>query len=136
MSIEDLLKPRYKVIAEYPDSSYTVGHIIHEADNLEGATFFTKRVHKYPHIFQKLEWWQDRKIEDMPEYLIFPKTGEVYKPTRYFLDDGKFGKNVSCYYTGEKEKRGKWKGEETPFNLRVMLPATQTDYINYQNSLK
>jgi len=44
----------YKVIANYPNSPYKVGYIIKEEDNLEGATFFKTEVHKYPHIFNRI----------------------------------------------------------------------------------
>lgn len=70
MTPEELLSPRYKIIADYPNSLYKLGQIIHERDNLEGATFFKTTIHKYPHIFKKLEWWEDRFKGDMPIYVM------------------------------------------------------------------
>jgi hypothetical protein len=87
MSIEHLLKPRYKVIAPYPENKdFPVGKIItfntwpdslhysgywqHIVEDSQGvrawlSTFFDE----YPHLFQPLPWWSDRAVEDMPEYV-------------------------------------------------------------------
>lgn len=69
LTTEELLQRRWKVIADYPRNPYKMGHIIEEALNLEGATFFEKKIHLYPHLFQLLHWHDDRTIEDLPQYL-------------------------------------------------------------------
>jgi len=80
MTNEELLIPRWKVIADYPGSLYKVGYIINEADNIEGRTFFTTTVHKYPHIFRALAWYEEREEKDMPEYVKDMEDGGiVYK---------------------------------------------------------
>lgn len=67
---EQLMAPRYKVIALWPFTcNYKIGYIIHESENLEGATFFKTEVHKYPHLFKPLQWWEERLPEEMPEYV-------------------------------------------------------------------
>lgn len=63
MTVEALLKPRYKVIADYPNSIYSIGEII-ECDAEEDCT-----LHKWPAIFKKLHWSEDRKPEDMPQFI-------------------------------------------------------------------
>ncbi len=89
MTTEDLLKQRYKVIADYPLSPYNVGDLV-EFSNI-GTSFHcttiedyepfseefvktenyesTKKLEKWPHLFKKLEWYEDRKPEDLPEYV-------------------------------------------------------------------
>lgn len=78
MKVEDLLKPRYKVLADWPESqfsskdspasmiSYWVGRII-----IYGEIGVQTQIKydKYPHLFKKLEWWEDREESEMPEYL-------------------------------------------------------------------
>jgi len=78
MTTEELLKPRYKVIADYPKSLYHVGDILNAGWRSEDLIYCDHdgpRWRDYPHLFKKLEWWEDRKIEDMPEYL--KQTGMV-----------------------------------------------------------
>jgi len=71
MKIEELLKPRYKVVAEFPRmedfEGCEVDNIIVAEDNMW--------YENYPHLFKKLGWWEDRKREDMPMYL--KRTGMV-----------------------------------------------------------
>jgi hypothetical protein len=81
------MKPRWKVIADYPCAIHPMGTII---NTYESANAYLVKVGEemdgtyrsedgcladYPAIFQKLEWWQERKIEEMPEYL--KQTGMV-----------------------------------------------------------
>lgn len=74
-NIENLLSPRYKVINLWPwQCPYKIGDIIHEDLNIEGATFFKKTVHEFPHLFKKLLWFEDREISEMPEYFMYVKT--------------------------------------------------------------
>lgn len=64
LSKEELLSPRYKITADYPQNNFTVGYIINYPTNSMCLHF-----DKYPHLFQKLPWYAERKIEDMPEYI-------------------------------------------------------------------
>lgn len=116
MTIENLLKPRYKVIADYPNSIYSIGEII-ECDAEEDCT-----LHKWPAIFKKLEWWEDRKPENMPEYVRCVKTpdqiialGECFK--------------VLWSELGGKAENGPWIFPYT----NCYEPATQTEYESYIN---
>lgn len=106
MTIEDLMKPRYKVIADYPQPPFTNDlynvdneHIFIEGDllvqcNVNGALTFKRygrlghmsvgvpccaHPEKFPKIFKKLEWWEDRKPEDMPLYIKYWDTS-LYFP--------------------------------------------------------
>ena len=65
MTTEELLKPRYKVIADYPFMQWALGQIILLTTGNDGDYYFEK----FPHLFKKLEWWEERKPEDMPEYV-------------------------------------------------------------------
>lgn len=89
-TIEHLLSPRFKVIADYPGSEFQLGITIEygsypEGEQGEKCLFVTlpelplKEVwpnpsvfhefEKYPRIFFPLSWWEDRKMEEMPKYL-------------------------------------------------------------------
>lgn len=68
MKAKELLKPRFEVIANYPNSNYKLYQVIEAEENwFEGrpASYFEE----YPHLFKKLNWWEKRKLEDMPKKL-------------------------------------------------------------------
>lgn len=67
----NLLTNRYKVIAEYPDSTRGLGTVI-TIDSSKSEEWRQRHCDfhdKYPHLFQKLEWWEERKKEELPQYL-------------------------------------------------------------------
>lgn len=113
MSIEDLLKPRWKCIADYPDNTNEIGTILdrdwcrYKFDD-EDAGEVLWRISDFPHLFKKLEWYENRKPEDMPEYIKDLTTGEVFA-----YDD-----NYKAHGTA-------WMGDHK------IAPATQSDYEEY-----
>lgn len=64
MTAEELLKPRFVVIADYPLSTSPIGYILEDLTELKVKTYSN-----YPHLFKRLNWWEYRKIEDMPKKL-------------------------------------------------------------------
>lgn len=60
MTAKELMAPRYKVIADYPNSPYKVGDIIKPDECLDC----------YSHLFKKLNWWEYRTVDQMPKRLI------------------------------------------------------------------
>jgi hypothetical protein len=117
LSVDELLKPRYKVIADYPDNKNKVGDII----TLQTAQ--TKAAHelvcgwydKYPAIFQPLEWWQEREPDEMPEYLKDTRDGEIVKAIQY----------------GDNQVLVKARVFECRIELRYMIPSCIADYNAY-----
>lgn len=84
MTTEELLKPRYKLIKDYPDCIAPVGSILQ--DDVESciittptgsvsiqSSYLFRNKDKYPHLFQKLEWWEDRKEDELPGYVKLRK---------------------------------------------------------------
>jgi hypothetical protein len=77
----------------------------------------------YPHLFQKLEWWQERNLEELPKYIkymIGDKNGAVYKIESWNLLKG--------YALCER-------GEDYPLYLmkKGVLPATKEEYDLYKS---
>lgn len=136
---EQLLHPRYEVIADYPNSIFNVGHILTQntqnknrfeviIDYITGYAW-VNNPEKYPNIFHKLEWWEKRNIEDMPEYV----KGKS-------LISGNYGV-VKIYnwqhFDGWWKANNKHVISEDVFNLYEYIePATETDYQNYLNQTK
>lgn len=91
--IANLLKPRYKVIADYPKCPFVVGQLLSQDMESVGEIFVDisevnetnkdrnwigpDQIGKYPHLFRELQWWEEREEKDMPMYVTV--RGEVYK---------------------------------------------------------
>jgi hypothetical protein len=100
MTREELLRPRIKVITDYPDCPYAVGSVIEIEKDQEGDQYLAVSGYivyypeKYPHLFEPLPWWKDRKVEDMPEYVKitsipmlverYVAVGQVVKAHKHF----------------------------------------------------
>lgn len=153
MTPEELLKPRYKVIADWPARQFMAGAILHLDEPIPDGRIRVWIEHEkqkerylwnpeennhfddYPHLFQKLEWWQERKPEEMPRYLKDKSGNKVYSVYKHF----------SCTYpqairTGESDffdDPNCWLREhDYAQNYSFYLPATLEEYNQYQSSIK
>lgn len=75
-----LLIPRYTLIADYPGNFLGIGSII--VCNSFDSNYMTEWCDfhdKYPHLFQKVEWYEYRHILEMPTFLKDINTGIVEK---------------------------------------------------------
>lgn len=81
MNAKELMMPRFEVIETYPKSKFAKGDILERIPNaindwynadksLINADILLEEIEQYPHLFRKLNWWEKRKIEDMPKRLI------------------------------------------------------------------
>lgn len=148
MTTEELLKPRYKVIADWPNrKDFDIGQIITVAEVWNpGYLMYTiedyqgKREYlqdffdKYPHLFESLEWWERREESDMPEYVKFTqavsgfKKNSVFKWSRWLSAD--FDSYMIEFDTGEDSKfhHAAIGGGD------YISPATQPEYDQYIKS--
>lgn len=132
MTNEQLMQPRYLVIADYPDCFANVGVVLnlkynsgqsqYEYDHTEhGGTYTSSEswFDEYPHLFRRLEWWEFRDEKDMPEYV---KTvgGEIV-----FKFHG-FGRLQNEYAVVNKDPY-------RSFPLNILIPATKNEYQNYHH---
>jgi hypothetical protein len=116
MTPEDLLKPRYKVVADYPDSIFKIGGIL-----IQGEKDLTEAA-KYPHLFKKLEWWEEREEKDMPEYLKCIKT-----PDQLHFSDEIFKVEWNGVIWAKSE-RGL-----CVVSTNCYIPVTAAEYLQYKN---
>jgi hypothetical protein len=153
MSIEELLKPRYKVIADYPFRDHFLLSEIIELNEFDGRNHLSKDMqewfvikpklngtgspmswyesnfNKYPHLFKRLEWWEERDEKDMPEYVKHKIDAEVYKLKKQAEttpSDAYCVKRASI----ESESYYQW------LSLYDLLPATYEEYEQYLQSQK
>lgn len=121
LTTEQLMQPRWEVIADYPGSVLNVGYVFTNANAWQESGFDPD---KYPGIFKTLEWWRGRFIEELPLYL---KThGGVVFETKY-----KFSMRSNKLKFANPY--GEWSPSSTLTNL---LPATEEEYNAYQAQKK
>lgn len=139
MSIEELLKPRVKIIAPWPKmgKAFKVGEILTFEE--ESTYFVSKRGRGISNFeidnckanFRKLEWWEERRPEDMPQYVkLDPK-----KEDDYFIPLSRIFKvykwDEGFAYIDPKNKFDLLDNRRLDF-----IPATEAEYLNYQNQNK
>lgn len=131
MTKEELLQPRYRVIANFPQQNSPIGHI-YELKKMELAKMGTieemeKYFNQYPALFKKVEWWENREVKDLPQYLKCIETpdqkisvGQILKIKDYFGDD--------LGYCGRSEDVQE---NICVLNTNCYVPATEEEFENY-----
>jgi hypothetical protein len=128
MTPEELLKPRWKIISPIPfkeeDDFWQVGEILDRDWGWNGndEEGFKYRISHYPHLFKPLQWWEERQIDDMPEYV---KVGiELFKIIEWKTCSGA----AICFDEVEQDRRS------IMFYMKGTLPATLEEYEAYKTS--
>ena len=82
MTAEQLMMPRFEILRDFPNNKLgKVGEILDgdraEYPNNDESLDPIWRVSDFPHLFRKLNWWEHRKVEDMPKkvyHVDYPNT--------------------------------------------------------------
>ena len=141
LSVEDLMQPRYKVIKMWPDmgpGGYFEGQIITLSGSsnrqyyavINGNDVYDAFFDTFPHLFKKLEWWEERKAEEMPKYVRFgdlDKRHAVYKIEELHLN-GCYGINGACAIAEQP------KDYLLIFQGQNCHPATEGEYLAYKQN--
>lgn len=127
MSKEELLKPRYKVIADYPRSAWRVGRII-EGYFLNDLLKSEVDMRKYPHLFKKLEWWEEITVMDLPDYIKWTSPGQN-NSSSFFRVNNWYSSPNSFDIAGCDVDGGR-------LFIKECQPATEQEYNDYINSVK
>lgn len=127
MTTEELLKPRIKVIAPAPFMKNEVGTLLyrHEGRGFsfgiitgDSENFFPLEVFKeWPHIFKEVPWWEDREIEDMPEYVKHCVNHRVF---RVKIWRAEYGQLVAYEFLKDGGMKANW-----------YKPSTKEEYKQY-----
>ncbi len=110
---EELMKPRFKVISDYPKTPFEIGEILQYNNNEVGAIQYRN---DYPAIFQPLQWWEERTVEEMPEYVLYQCVGEKTEIVRT-----------------EKWEVNGFYGHDGWFDAKYLTPSTLEEYNEYKN---
>jgi hypothetical protein len=139
MTTEELLMPRYKVINIWPgmgNYGHYHGQVITMIKLNDGGigwptfkvTFYPAHFERYPHLFEPLPWWKDRKPEEMPEFIKHNE--KVWKITKWSRDALGAPHPFIC----EKNKIEKLPSGASInwfFNSKTIQPATAAEYEAY-----
>jgi len=135
MTPQELLTPRYKCIADYPDNTRQVGDIIVVEQKERSDEWYNQHLsffNRYPHLFQPLQWWEYRELKDMPEYVsghskIIDINKEKVIHAKWRLRHGQLQ-----VLNMEFEHQRDWFSVDS----YTLTPATQSEYETYINSKK
>lgn len=150
LSVDELLRPRYKVIADYFYNPYKIGDIItvlyddrsvhltttsyrdEFGETVEQNNFFNpKRLEDFPHLFKPLSWWEDRHYKDVEavKHIKNTKTNKVYEVEHY---GAMFG-----YMSGVRDNFTPKRTENWPDGSIELaayhVPITEAEYNAYIN---
>lgn len=138
MSEQELMRPRYKVIADYPGMNnylINVGDIITDDGKNQCVTQDEKVVfainwNAYPHLFKKLEWWEERDgFADFPKYVKLVLNGRIQFMHKVQEWKGYNSHGQPLYDFVNKANY------LSPFCVSGLMPATEQQYTDYINSL-
>ncbi len=145
--VQDLMKPRYKVIADYPHSVDEIGHII----TIEGERYFTlsnaskstqvypvdKRrttseyYNRYPHLFELLPWYVERSVEDLQSVkylkLVYNNRIQYLHKVERFNGENLHGQPLYEYYNKVNHLSTACVSE--------LEPATESEYTQFTNQI-
>lgn len=132
MTPQELLRPRYIVIADYPGSFLRIGDILTDQQkdyefwecNRDLSKFAESPAH-YPDIFRPLNWWEHREEKDMPGYIKL--RGDIYKVHEWDSGTG----TPTVFINDIKREQFKW-GEKYKLSPLYgdFTPATKEEYEN------
>ncbi len=151
LSVEKLLEQRFKVIADYPHSPYKIGDLVEIPDSstsyhctttkaynsfteemCDSANYFSiLQIENYKHLFRKLEWWEERDISEMPEY-VKEEGGKIYLAS-WVLKDKNYPIKMILY-----EAPNELQCAEYYVTKKVMCffeIATESEYLQYQSKV-
>lgn len=152
MNAYQLLLPRYICIALFPQKNFCepkaqpiqIGDIFMQL--IPQETCWRKTIgfekwtddtvhfiEQYPAIFRKMEWPEQRTLEEMPSHIKFVadymdyKAGEVYR-----VED--WGDQFSRGNIPFRTKDTEFGLSAVPFRGQI-FPASEEEFINYQNKI-
>jgi hypothetical protein len=94
--------------------------------------FCIKKIEPYPHLFQPLPWWSDRKVDEMPAFIKCDE--RVWKISEWRkVIVGRFFPMNEVDTEGETENFANIKWH---FASERFLPATREEYEAYNQQQK
>lgn len=132
MTVEELMKPRYEVIAQYPLCSWNNGRILELINGkyncaVAPSSDTVRNPDNYPAVFRKMGWYEQIKTEDIPLFVKvkIPTLEGTYKVDKW--ENTGIDKPRLWFVAVKGNTGGRVFIQQT-------LPATEQEYKDY-NSL-
>lgn len=108
------------MVFDYPDRCFEMGipltyNVVDECFENSRSSGVTIDPKKFPLIFRPLEWWEHRKVREMPKYIKGIISGKVYKVKKWDL------KNKNGWICSDG-----WNS----YHHTGIVPATESEYLN------
>ena len=134
MRPEELMKPRYKVIADYPGSGRSVGDIITDTHaEQKPYEWLKENAEKYPHLFKKLQWWHLREESQLPKYVGFKNEANAFNWVHPVVKWDELREGEPGYCTiSFTNLEGLF--EEMSMMIGGLTPATESEYNTFIES--
>ena len=133
---------RYIIIADAPRLSYNIGRILTPIK--DGSNYYdcidapSSEIigypEKYPAVFRKLDWWEYRKGDELPKYVIeltIKGANKVWKVLEYVTD---YEIRIPTHFYEPyiiTDDVYKWQ-----IPLRMCLPSTEGEYLSHLAQLE
>jgi hypothetical protein len=126
----ELLIPRYIVIGLYPNCKLLPNYILYPTDEgkykvEDNLVVKSSYLDTFPHLFRKLQWYEQRVLAEMPDYVKDNFDGEVYKVAEYQLKD-----NIVTVYLNEPNIYKK-DGKSTAV-LALFNPSNFVEFLEFK----
>lgn len=156
-----LNKPRFKCLQHFPGNiTFKIGDIYSTDSwgtlmnegllNSQGISIkFSFDPLLFPMIFKRLEWWEDRSIEEMPKYLRYNTLhsgsrfhqfhNDIIKPFKYHensvsIEKEQWFESWIAVYISEENWTG-INGSISSLHINHFIPATEEEYFKYNQSV-
>lgn len=126
LSVEELLRPRYKVIAPWPQ----MREHLNIGDILQGERGYLTMESKetfadYPHLLRPLPWHEEREESQMPEYLKV--INGAFRDDHGKIGKVRFYKRISvCIEFPDKNQSFR--------SIKDTIPTTKEEYEQYEST--
>ncbi len=137
--VAHLMIKRVEVIAIYPNCPFEVGQVLTFSsgyprlgdiytDGVNGDMEYVPAndVEKSAANFRVLSWWENRTVDEMPEYVKYENSIEIFKVARW----GHMQFDIYSNIEAGKINDFVWLDKFQP------VPATHAEYLTYQQSKK
>ena len=143
INVQELLRPRCMVTANYPPSTEDqIGRILTAVEYgptgevaVWGDDFDKLRIdiQKYPAIFRIMPWYENRDIKFLMGIFYKYSDGDtVIKPVRI----AKESKQILIQWVQQKDGVRFKKGQFWSTEISMLLPATESEYLAYLKTIE
>lgn len=135
MTPEQLLIPRYKLYEKYPGQTEPTGTIFTKgfkgffhpdkpSINNKSIVYSAheKWLKEYSNLFKKLEWWEERKKKDLPQYLRYTDKASPAHGIHKVMSWQEYNLGIV-----RLQHYGK-----VSFKMSTIKPAKQEEYNNFK----